>query len=642
MGSLGGLSSNPLPRLARHCIRRRDVVRRPPLLEIRMNFSPRRGFLRALPLVPVVAVSACTPPDRTEAETRDSVSTRAPLPDCIDASEQWLRTQVGTLKMSIPWKRTLAEGPGLYSERSAFGPADNPVVVVRTLDRSGAVAVRLQRRASDLDVWEGVELRTPDCAAHSLPSREAPLASTHSSMVLDNAATHALVASQPDAWILGISPDMPLSFDAIQPIYEIAKRRGVPLVLALAGLYRTELTKELEAKLHPTTAGEHAPAVYRMDPTNDLVLDGFANHYPNLALFKAGRFHGLVSGYKAKASYEAFITDTLAAAEGTEDEGHLVELRAILQRMRTIHLVVQNQEAIQLGLRNLGSYYRPIRERRALLFPRNAERELFVFDLETRTSKIVPTGPNVAPYDVVGLPFTQTVALIFSYQENPFSTSNAILDLSAPLAGGAPTFRSIYEQPSGNIYPSAGLIATAPDSRTYQVLTNWGQTEIRELRFRVEPQGLVFESQTEAIRLCSGISHSTPHVAPRGHFMTATVNGIGQLLEFDRGQRCTAAYDFGVPASKIDSNDDLSQFLFHGGYVHFDGAKFSSRSGGSFALDRASGLIQKINVGDLADASTTYPSFLSGTQVVYHSPSRTDPQTSLAVVLDLKRLATAP
>jgi hypothetical protein len=92
----------------------------------------------------------------------------------------------------------------------------------------------------------------------------------------------------------------------------------------------------------------------------------------------------------------------------------------------------------------------------------------------------------------------------------------------------------------------------------------------------------------------------------------------------------------GVPASKIDANDDLSAFLFHSGYVTFDGAAFSARGYGSFAFDRASGAARKINVADHEGAMTFYPSYLPGERVVYCALGREHPE---AVVARLKRVA---
>jgi hypothetical protein len=584
-----------------------------------------RSFL--MPVVfgsALIGQGACSPPS---AEAAFDVTAAG---DCLEASERWIEARASGAQVSSPWKRVLTGDPeGSYSERSAYQLAGTTLEFVRSIVRSGSVTVRLQRRAS-ATMWEGAEIGMPSCEPQPLARIEeiaAPASKDPSR--LDDATTRALLAAHPNMWALVISPEMPLSFDAIRPIHEIARRKGTPLVLVLAGAYGTPMSPALEAKLRPFVADEHVP-LYRLDPTNALVLDGIANHFPNLALFEGGAFKGLVSGYKNQDAYESFIADALGRVPDPAPvaSAHLEELRGSLAAMRRVKLVGENEESITLGISYLGSYYRPLRSSGVLLFPQNDVNGLYAFDLRNRTAHPIATGSDgIEPYDIVGLPFTDTTALIFS-TSSPYT--NALLDLAGPLAPTPTPYRKIHVEPSGNIYPSGGLLEVSGDVSTYQILSNWGATQIQEMRFKKEPRGLTFESRTEPQTICRETFLSTPHIVPRGRFVTATINGIGTLLDFDRGQRCDAVYSFGVAASKIDSNEDASRFLFHGGYLELAGARFSARWNGAFVLDRPSGLIQKINVGAHAAASTTYPSFLSGDKVVYYAAqSRANP----AVVL---------
>jgi hypothetical protein len=250
-----------------------------------------------------------------------------------------------------------------------------------------------------------------------------------------------------------------------------------------------------------------------MDPTNDLVLARFVNHFPNLALFEDGRFAGLVSGHKSKEHFARFIEETWHAATSVPRADHVAELRAKLRETRKVAFDVETLERNVLADPDLGSYFRPLREREVLVFPRNDDGQLYLFDLKTKASSFVDTaGDDIEPYDVTGLPWSDSVVLIFSTGS---SYSNALLDLAGPLAGGG-VYRTVYHRPSGNIYPSGGLVEATSDRATYQVITNWGNTAMRELRFRKDREGLVFESETDDVGLCSGALVSTPHIAPRG------------------------------------------------------------------------------------------------------------------------------
>jgi hypothetical protein len=576
---------------------------------------------------------ACTVPADEQDTASAPVVARAR--DCLNESETWLRAQTGS-RSALAWKRVLTrDEAGDYSEQAPFAAEGSSLTLVRTLNRSGNVSVRVRRRTGSTTTWEGAELAVPGCAPQAMPSLTESSAAGASS-ILDNETTDRLLNEHPNLWVLAISPDMPLSFEAVRPVYEIARRRGATLILALSGVYVTGLTPKLEEKLRPYVQDRHVP-LYRLDRSNDLVLTGLGNHFPNLALFKSGRFSGLVSGYKDDRSEDLFVEHALSEnpeTVATPDE-HLAEIRAVWATMKNVRFDVRREEAVPIGIPYLGSYYRPLRDSGVLVFPQNDERGLFLFDLRNRRSRFVATGAdNIAPYDVIGLPFTESTALIFS---TGATYSNALLDLSAPLSSKGGSYRSVHITPSGNIYPSGGLLEATETSSTYQIISNWGDTAMQEMTFAKGPDGLVFQSQGPEVRLCPNAFLSTPHIAPRGRLLTATVNGVGTVFQFDRGETCDPVYTFGVAASKIDSNADLSRFLFHAGYLEFAGPKFTSKSNGSFVLDRASGLIQKINVGDTADAWTTYPSFLSGDKVVYYY-SPPSPQTATAVVVDVKRV----